>query len=102
MVGWERPLVARIADGDDKALLELRDRLGDSIFNRALLITNDRMVATFVTTGVLMRVWRCPADFAGRDLPAALLSLAEQRAREWRSDPPPVVLRLLKQGACDD
>jgi hypothetical protein len=111
VAGWELPLVARIADGDGAALLELRDRLGESIFDRVLSVTDDRMVATFVTTGVLMRVWRCPAEFAVRDLTAALFALAEERALEWlaaATEPPPVVLRMVtsqryrQKGACDD
>lgn len=46
-------------------------------------MTNDHLVASLVTSGVLMRVWRCPAAFTGDGLQGALLSLAEQRARQW-------------------
>jgi hypothetical protein len=75
--------VARIADRDAGALLELRDRLGGLIFDRARSVTGDQLVASLVTSGVLMRVWRCPADFTGDDLQMSLLSLAELRARQW-------------------
>lgn len=75
--------MARIANRDSGALLELRDRLGGLVFDRARSVTGDRLVATLVTSGVLMRVWRCPADFTDDDLRASLLSLAELRARQW-------------------
>ena len=78
--------MSRIADGDCDALLELRDRLGELIYDRVHHMTNDRLVATFVTSGVLMRVWRRPADFTARGLAAALLSLAEQRAYRWLNE----------------
>jgi hypothetical protein len=78
--------VSRIADGDCDALLELRDRFGELIYDRVHHMTGDRLVATFVTSGVLMRVWRRPADFGARGLATALLSLAEQRAYRWLNE----------------
>ena len=75
--------MARIADRDVGALLELRDRLGGLIFDRARSVTGDRLVASLVTSGVLMRVWRRPDDFPGEDLRVVLLSMAELRACEW-------------------
>jgi hypothetical protein len=78
--------VSRIADGDCDALLELRDRLGDLIYDRVHNLTDDRLVATFVTSGVLMRVWRHPSDFDVNGLAAALLTLAEQRAYRWLNE----------------
>jgi hypothetical protein len=75
--------VSRIADRDCDALLELRDRLGELLYDRVHHVTNDRLVATFVTSGVLMRVWRRPSDFDANVLVASMLALAEQRARQW-------------------
>jgi hypothetical protein len=78
--------VSRIADGDCDALLELRDLFGELVYDRVLDMTGDRLVATFVTSGVLMRVWRRPAEFSGSDLAAALVSLAERRAYRWLNE----------------
>lgn len=97
--------MARIADRDGTALLELRDRLGDSVFDRAFGITGDRLVAMLVTSGVLMMVWRCPAAFAGSELRVALPSLAEQRARQWlasTADPTATTLVGLTWPGCGD
>lgn len=81
--GWEQPLLARIAARDATALFQLRDRLGEVIFERVLELTGDRLVASFVTCGVFTRVWRNPAEFAGTDLRTYLLSMATSRARQW-------------------
>jgi hypothetical protein len=75
--------VSRIADRDCDALLELRDRLGELLYDRVHQVTDDRLVATFVTSGVLMCVWRRPSDFDANVLVASMLSMAEQRARQW-------------------
>jgi hypothetical protein len=75
--------MARIVDRDSAAMLELRDRLGGSLVDRVQVVTGDPLVADLVTYGVLLRVWRCPADFVGADLRVRLLSLAERRARQW-------------------
>lgn len=97
--------MARIADRDAGALLELRDRLGGVILDRARSVTGDRLVATLVTCGVLMRVWRCPADFTGGDLRTSLLSLAELRATQWlaSTDNPTATTPTARTGqqACD-
>jgi hypothetical protein len=90
--------VARIADRDSAAMLELRDRLGGVILDRVCGVTGDRFVAGLVTSGVLMRVWRRPGDFSGADLRLALLSLAEQRAHQWlatTADPTATTLTAL-------
>jgi hypothetical protein len=83
LVSWERLLIGRISDGDGDALLELRDRIGDAVSARVQQITNDHLVAMFVTAGVFARLWSCPAEFDVRDPLAALLGLAEKRSYQW-------------------
>lgn len=95
VAGEEGSLLARIADHDGAALLQLRDRLSGPIRDRAYSVTHDRLVATLITSGVLRMVWRCPAAFVGDDLRVALPSLAEHRARQWlasTADPTATVL----------
>ncbi len=75
--------MARIDAGQSEALLELRRRLGVSVFHRAYGITQDATAATLVVAGVFMLVWRRPSDFDVDDLESALLSLTDRRARQW-------------------
>lgn len=81
--GWERLLLARISDGDGDALLELRWRWGEWLCGRVFRLTHDWLAASLLTSGVFARLWRAPADFDSGGLRQSLLSLAEQRARQW-------------------
>ncbi|HEV7125818.1 MAG TPA: sigma-70 family RNA polymerase sigma factor [Ktedonobacterales bacterium] len=55
--------MARLADGDEAALVPLYDRYGKLIYSLALRVVHDSSTAEEVTQEVFVRLWRNAASF---------------------------------------
>lgn len=82
-IGWERPLLIRIQDGDCQALEELYEALGRMVYDSAHRITRESLAAELITAGVFIRLWRCPQEFTPGNLLRSLTRLADRRATSW-------------------
>ena len=80
--GLDRALVARIADGDERALGELYDRHGATVHAMAYRILGERADAEEAAAETFAQAWREAARFeAGRGSVAAwLITMARTRA----------------------
>ncbi len=62
----DRVLLRRVAGGDEKALAEIHDRFGRSLFGYLLTLTRDRQLAEEILQDALVAVWRGAGSYAGR------------------------------------
>ncbi|WP_130013352.1 ECF RNA polymerase sigma factor SigK [Serinicoccus sediminis] len=76
------PLIARIADGDQRALADLYDQVSPRIFGLALRIVRDRSIAEEVTQDVFVQIWRQAAEVDPRRGSAIgwIMTLTHRRA----------------------
>ena len=59
-------LLRRVASGDERALAELYDRFGRSLFGYLLSLAPDRQLAEEILQDTLVAVWRGAGSYAGR------------------------------------
>lgn len=62
----DRLLLRRVAAGEEKALAEIHDRFGRSLFGYLLTLTRDRQLAEEILQDTLVAVWRGAGSYAGR------------------------------------
>lgn len=65
-VDGDRILLRRVAAGDQRALAELYDRFGRSLFGYLLTLSQDRQLAEEILQDTLVAVWRGAGSYAGR------------------------------------
>ncbi len=65
-VDRDRLLLRRVASGDERALAELYDRFGRSLFGYLLTLSQDRHLAEEILQDTLDAVWRGAGSYAGR------------------------------------
>ena len=65
-IDGDRLLLWRVAAGDEKALTEIYDRFGRSLFGYVLTISQDRELAEEILQDTLVAVWRDAGSYAGR------------------------------------
>lgn len=68
----ERRLHERVVAGDELALLECFDRMGDMVFCAALLLSGQRSIAEDLTEALFVDLWRAPKAFDPADGPLGL------------------------------
>ena len=62
----DRLLLRRVAAGDERALEEIHDRFGRSLFGYLLALSRDRRLAEEILQDTLVAVWRNAGSYAGR------------------------------------
>lgn len=65
-VEGDRLLLRRVAEGDERALGEIHDRFGRSLFGYLLTLARDRRLAEEILQDTLVAVWRNAGSYAGR------------------------------------
>lgn len=65
-IDGDRLLLRRVASGDQKALAEVHDRFGRSLFGYLLTLSPDRQLAEEILQDTLVAVWRNAGSYAGR------------------------------------
>lgn len=65
-VDGDRHLLRRVARGDERALEEIHDRFGRSLFGYLLTLSQDRQLAEEILQDTLVAVWRGAGSYSGR------------------------------------
>ncbi|MGN9839883.1 RNA polymerase sigma factor [Nonomuraea sp. H19] len=84
-------VLARVSDGDTRALTELYERFGEPLFAFLFRLAGDRGTAEEILQDTLLAVWRSAGTFQGRSSVSTwLFGVARRQAHNrLRNAPPP-------------